>query len=368
MSPLCSEPLSQVRFENIRWLWEGFLPRGRLALLDGNPGVGKSLITIDLAARLSRGGPLPNGTPAGRPHVTLLLGVEDHTADTIRPRAEAAGADLDRVHIVSGSGEPILFPDRIPALEELIRARSADLVVIDPVLAFLPPEVAANLDQCVRRAMNPLAALAERTDCAILLVRHLRKTGSILAVHRGQGSMGIIAAARTGWLAARHPEDPTLGVLAVTKSNVAGNVPSLGYRIQSGPLAPRAEAGTARGASGPHSGAPVVEWTEAVSLSADKLGDQEAPLRMRDRAIAWLHAALASGPRTATNLYAAAAEANIPEKTLLRAKSDLGAKSTKVHSKDRSEWYWYDPAAPWPKDAPFRQPNPNELPPLEDSW
>ena len=348
MPPLDSEPLSQVRPESIHWLWEPFLPRGRLALFDGNPGVGKSLITIDLAARLSRGCPLPNGRMSARPHVTLLLGVEDHTADTIRPRAEAAGADLDRVHIVSGSGEPIFFPDRLPALEELIRARSADLVVIDPVLAFLPPEVAANLDQCVRRAMNPLAALAERTDCAILLVRHLRKTGSILAVHRGQGSMGIIAAARTGWLAARHPEDPTLSVLAVTKSNVAGAVPSLGYRVK-----------------GDDGGRAVVEWAGAVSLSADKLGDPEAPVRMRDRAVAWLHAALASGPRTATSVYAAAAEANIPEKTLMRAKADLGAKSHKVHGKDRAEWYWYDPAAPWPKDAPFKKPNPNELPPLE---
>lgn len=350
MSQLTSEPLSLVRPECIRWLWESFLPRGKLALLDGDPGIGKSLITIDLAARLSRGASLPDGSLAARPHVALLLGVEDGTADTIRPRAEAAGADLDRVHVVSGDGAPIFFPYEIPALEELIRARSADLVVIDPIMAFLPPEVAANLDQLVRRGLGPLAALAARTDCAILMVRHLRKTGSVRAVHRGQGSMGIIAAARTGLLAARHPDDPARGVLAVTKTNVAGGVPSLGYRIKSDA-----------------SNRPVVEWTGAVSLSADGLGESpEAPLRMRDRAVAWLHAELSRGPRRATELYAAAAEAGIPERTLNRAKADLGGKSHRLSGKDRAEWYWYDPSAAWPKDAAFKKPNPNELPPIAD--
>src|SRR5881398_2781595 len=101
MSALNAEPLSNVRPETVRWLWEPYLPRGKLALLDGDPGVGKSLLTIDLAARLSRGGPLPDGSPSGRPHLTLLLGAEDDAADTTRPRAEAAGADLGRVVAVA---------------------------------------------------------------------------------------------------------------------------------------------------------------------------------------------------------------------------------------------------------------------------
>src|SRR5436309_8572161 len=101
MSALIAEPLSRVRPGSVRWLWEPYLPRGKLAVLDGDPGVGKSLLTIDLAARLSRGGPLPGGRSAGRPHVTLVLNAEDDPADTTRPRAEAAGADLDRVVAVA---------------------------------------------------------------------------------------------------------------------------------------------------------------------------------------------------------------------------------------------------------------------------
>src|SRR5438874_9318625 len=114
MPPLDAQALSQIRPEPIRWLWPAFLPRGKLALLDGDPGVGKSLLTIDLAARLSRGAPLPDGSPVERPHVSLLLGAEDDAADTIRPRAEAAGADLDRViTVTSRAGAPLAIPGQL---------------------------------------------------------------------------------------------------------------------------------------------------------------------------------------------------------------------------------------------------------------
>src|SRR5205823_8854164 len=128
--------------------------------------------------------------------------------------------------------------------EELVRDRGAELAVIDPLLAFLPPQVAANLDQCVRQALTPLAGLAARTGCAVLLVRHLTKTGRDRALHRGQGSMGIAAAVRTALYVAPHPGDPDLRVLAVAKSNAGRQPPALGFRV-----------------AGSASGQPVVEWT-----------------------------------------------------------------------------------------------------------
>jgi hypothetical protein len=349
MSMIRTKPLSQIRPVILQWLWELRLPRGTLALLDGDPEIGKSLITTDLAARLSRGGDLPDAAPAGRPHVTILLGAEDNSAGVIRPRAEAAGADLDRVIVLDEEDRaPMSFPTSLPELEELIRNHAADLVVIDPISAFLSPEVAANVDYCVRRALGPLVALAARTNCTILLVRHLRKDGNGRAIYRGQGSIGFIAAARTALLAARHPDDPTRCVLAVTKSNAAVRGRSLGYRIKSD-----AE------------GRAVVEWTGPVDLSADAVSRSAAPLRMCDQAAAWLSAQLAAGPRRASELYAAAAEAGIPERTLDRAKSQLRIGSRKAHLKDRSVWYWYDSGSDWPKNAPFKKPEPGELPPLE---
>jgi hypothetical protein len=349
MSALIATPLSHVRPETVRWLWEPYLPRGKLALLDGDPGVGKSLLTIDLAARLSRGATLPGGQPSGQPHVALLLGAEDGAADTVRPRAEAAGADLDRLITATGSGGVSLrFPADAPKLVGLVRDHRPDLVVIDPITAFLQGGVAANADPCVRRVLSVLASLAERFGCAILLVRHLRKAATPRAIYRGLGSVGFIASVRTGLLAARHPSDPGLGVLAVTKANLAGALPSLGYRIVVG--------GTGRAA---------VEWTGTVDVSADALaGLPSAPLRPRERAVAWLQAQLAGGPRQVAELLAVAAEAGIPDRTLYRAKAELGVCAHRAKGKERTRWYWYDPAAPWPAIAPFRRPF--GLPPLDD--
>ena len=144
-------PVSRYPSSRVEWLWEPFLARGKLSILDGDPGVGKSLLAVDLAARLSRGGPLPDGTPVGRPHVTLFLNAEDSVHDTIRPRAEAAGADLDRLLIgIGGHDQPLRLLDECMPLVRMICEHRADLLVIDPVMAFLPPEVAADADQCAR--------------------------------------------------------------------------------------------------------------------------------------------------------------------------------------------------------------------------
>lgn len=344
-----AKPLSQMQSAALRWLFEPYLQRGRLAILDGDPAVGKSLISIDLAARLSRGATITQAVE--RPQVTILLGAEDNTADTVRPRAEAAGADLDRVIALDESDRvPLFFPESVPHLEELIRQHAADLVVIDPITAFLSPSVAANLDQCVRQALGPLAALAGRTDCAILLIRHLRKVEGGRAIHRGAGSIGFIASARTGLLAAWHPKKAGVGILAVTKSNAATPAESLSYRIQTD-----------------NAGRALIEWCGPVELAANDLNHHlEGPLRIRDQASAWLVAELARGPRPASAILAAAAAAGIPERTLRRAKEQLRISSRKAHTKNRSEWYWYDLACDWPKDCPLEKPVPGELPPLAD--
>ena len=222
-----------------------------LALLDGDPEIGKSLITIDLAARLSRGGELPNGVASGRPHTTILLGTEDNSAETIGPRIVAAGADLERVIVPEEEDAAGLsFPANIAELEELICGHAADLVVIDPIVSFLPSTLASTTDHGVRKSLKPLSALARRTDCTILLVRHLRKREGGRALYRGLGSVGFIAASRTGLFASRHPTDSSQSVLAVMKSNAAVRGQSLGYRIKSD------EAGRA-----------VVDWTGPADLA-----------------------------------------------------------------------------------------------------
>jgi hypothetical protein len=337
------ELASTIRRAQINWLWPGYLPRGKLALLDGDPEMGKSLLTVDLIARLSRGDSLPDGSTVSRPCTSIMISAEDDAGDTICPRAVAARADMNRLVIPDFHGRLPRFPQDMPDLEELIRACSADLVVIDPLMAFLPPSVTANLDQCVRQVLTPLAAVASRTGCTILLVRHLIKRMLARALLRGQGSMGIVAAVRTAFLVAVHPDDPTARVLAVMKNNVGRRPPALGFRIVESPAAQ-----------------PVIEWTGPVDQTADGLCQRKVATMVKasERAIDWLRRELADGPRKAAELYAAAAATGIPERTLRRAKKDLPARSHRVSHKksDTGEWYWYDPDSPWPKNAPFKKP------------
>ncbi len=343
--------LSEIPVETLRWLWKPYLPRGKLVLLDGDPGLGKSLVALDVAARLGRAADWPNGEPGDSPGATIFLNAEDAAADTVRPRAEAAGADLDRLVVVDRIDDRApRLPDDVPALDELVREHAAALVVIDPILAFLPPSVAANSDQCVRRALGRLAELAARTGAAVVLVRHLNKRASAPALHRGTGSTGIIAAARAGLLVAPHPLDPSLRILSVTKTNLADPPPSLGFRIRSDAL-----------------GRPVLDWLGPQAFTANQICRPETasvPVTPRDRAVIWLTAELAHGPRPATELYEAAARAGIPDRTLERAKKELRVQSHRVPRGKVTVSYWSDPSAAWPKDAPIKEPS--RLPELEE--
>src|SRR5262249_36293309 len=146
-----------------------------------DPGLGKSLITLDLCARLSTGRPMPDGSPGpGEPVNCLILNAEDGVEDTINHRLEALGADRDRVFVVEREeidwAEPTRLPSQLGALEQVIESYEAKLVVIDPIMAFLEPRIQISNDQSVRQALYPLQRVAALHDCAVLLVRHLNKT------------------------------------------------------------------------------------------------------------------------------------------------------------------------------------------------
>ena len=206
-------PCSQIAPSSISWLWEPYLARGKLSVIDGDPGTGKSFVTIDLAARISAAArPSPAADRRRHPASVLLLSAEDDARDTICPRLLAANSNPAQIGILAAPG---LEMDRLPqlpqdldALEEAIRITHAALVVIDPLMAFLPSAVSANNDQSIRAALSPLAATRRgKRALAILLVRHLRKSGGANAIYRGSGSIGIMGAVRTGLMIARHPDD-----------------------------------------------------------------------------------------------------------------------------------------------------------------
>lgn len=246
--------LADVAPEPVAWLWGGRLARGKLTLLEGRPDEGKTTVALDLAARVTTGAPMPGEATRRAPAGVVVVTAEDGLGDTIRPRLDAAGADLTRVLAPT--------PDEVVSLDEaglawLRRACArvdAALVVLDPLVALMPGAVDAHRDQDVRRMLRPLRALAEDCRVAILAVRHLRKAAAPTAKDAGGGSVGIGAAARIVMLAAPDPGDPDRRVLARTKGNLAPPWPSRAYR-----LVP-AEGGSVR-----------VEWLDESPHSADAL-------------------------------------------------------------------------------------------------
>jgi hypothetical protein len=319
----------------LRWLWSGRIPAGKITVLDGDPGLGKSTLLCELAARISRGEPLPGDDTLagpGAPRGVLLLSAEDDVFDTIRPRIDAAGGDPQRiaafVAIPDGtdSGRPFALPRDLPILEAIVQRLDVALVVIDPLVAFVRP---ATSDQHVRHALGALKASAERTGAAIVVVRHLNKSGGANPIYRGAGSIGIIAAARSGLLLAADPDDPQRRILALSKGNLARSVASLAFRLEDVPGATVARVAWDGESS----------WTATALLQGPTADDGDSRRSVIDEARAWLRETLAAGPRLARELRQEASERGIGRSALYAARKAEGIAIAKEHTVQGS-WVW----------------------------
>lgn len=325
--------LADVQPERIQWRSRGRIARGKITILDGDPGLGKSTVTMDLAARVSRGDPLPDGDPSEERGV-LLICAEDDPADTIRPRLDAMNADCSNIHLLhelpaEGGTRLFSLPEDCTLLEGVIQALGVALVIIDPFMGFLSADLKANSDQDIRRALTPLVGVAQRTGASVLLIRHLNKSASANALYRGGGSIGIIGVARFGLMVAKNPDDPTSRVLAHTKVNIGPPPASLIYAIESVP-------GTDVGR---------VVWKGesrhgANSLLSDAIDDEEKD--ERDEAADWIAARLEDGPVTSSQINADSKRAGISERALKRAKRKLGVIAEK--NGYQGEWIWKLPS------------------------
>ncbi|MBI4506415.1 MAG: AAA family ATPase [Chloroflexi bacterium] len=323
--------LADVQPEQVRWLWPGKIPLGKVTVLDGDPGLGKSLVTLDLAARTSTGCPMPDSTRGlGAPAGVVLLSAEDDLSDTIRPRLDAAGADCSRIVALTAvrvdDKERFATLADIAAIREAIVRVGAKLVIIDPLMAYIATD--AHVDADVRSRLAPLTKLAAELGVAVVVIRHLNKAGGGNALYRGGGSIGIIAAARSGLLVARDPEDATgeRRILACTKSNLAKMPPALAYRIVANA-----------------DGAVRVEWIEETAHTASQLlaaptGDDERGAM--DEAKDWLRSELMTGARPSKVLQREARGAGIADITLRRAREALGIRPQRVGYGSAGEWMW----------------------------
>ncbi|MFC2041742.1 bifunctional DNA primase/polymerase [Chloroflexota bacterium] len=290
--------LSAVEAENITWLWYPYLPLGKLSLLEGDPGVGKSWVCLALATAVSLGERLPmqDETLSGP---VLIASAEDGIADTIKPRIAAMGANQSIIHAIDG-----LLTLDIPGFE-MLESYIADtvpaLLIIDPLVAYLSGDMDINKANQVRFATARLAALADKYGMAIVAVRHLTKGGSQKAIYRGLGSIDFTAAARSVLFAGADPENESNRAIDHIKHNLSPKGAPVGYELRDGQLF----------------------WRETTDLTYERMTAFTESKGAIDEAKEFILDALSDGEALATEMMKDAKERGISDHTLRRARESL---------------------------------------------
>lgn len=342
--------LENVNPEAIEWVWDGYIPKGKITDVIGDGDLGKSLVLTDIIARMSRGKPMPDNPDGPRrdPINIIMMVGEDDVADTVVPRLIAAGADLSMIKVLAGpnvgSEKPIVFPDDVPAVAGAIADTNAGVLVIDPVMGFLSGKVKSGIDSEVRTAlMSPLRQIAERHGCAVLSLRHTNKSEGASASMRGGGSVAFRNAARAGL--AFGPDHDDVGgerrIMVQSKKNLGRWRPALAYRIES--TFGRVEVEGAEGT-------PVVVWDGVVegATAETVLGPLPKPSGPREgtkteAATNWLCNRLADGMAVAaTVIRKEMMDAGFSEKVIESAKKYAHVVSERQSNGATGEgaWFW----------------------------
>lgn len=325
---------NELRPEPLPFLWPGFIPRRAITLLEGDPATGKSSIAADIGARVTLGAsmPLQNETVQQVETAGVLVLSGEESPAVVAAHFRAAGADLSRVAILSASNQ-INLVTGLEILQRAVTAVKAKLIIVDPVTEFLGVNI--NQDQSVRRALQPLVALAQKNDLAILLVRHLTKSAR-RAIYAGSGSIALTGLARSVLSVGMHPTESGMRVLSVAKSNVSAPK-SIGYRISisQNHLAISDDLNSLQPCA-------HVVWTGLVETTADELvrrTDSEA-LSQLEEAQDFIYGELQEEPRLVNELLKKASTVGVSHSTLKRAKKSLGVRSIK-RGVGKSQAFWW---------------------------
>lgn len=333
--------MSDIEAEAVSWLWEPYIPKGKLTLLEGDPGRGKTWVALALAAAVSTGAPMPDDQ--GRmihkrePVNVIYLSAEDGLADTLRPRLDAVGADVNKVYAVTGTiedkKEGIFSFDDLILLDGLAAVLSPALIVIDPIQAYLGASIDMHRANETRPVLARLGALAERHRCAVVCIRHLSKATATKGIYRGMGSIDFTAAARSVLLAGSDPQDDSRRAIVHLKSSLAPAGATQGYELRDG-----------------------FYWTGLSPLTAsDILGSEQIKKQENKLADAetWLEEILADGPMLKTEVEEQAKNEEISPKTLRRAREKMGVLSYKKPGEKNGPYLW---------ELPRKEMEDNDLP------
>jgi KaiC/GvpD/RAD55 family RecA-like ATPase len=325
--------LNTVQAEPVTWLWPGRLPRGKITLLSGDPGTGKSFLSLDLAARITTGRLAPDDQPLDTGACLFLVG-EDGLADTVRARADMLKADPSKIIILDGVKDKdgqkrfFRFDEHMTVLENAARLiPDLRLIVIDPIASFLG-KFDPNKMGDARAVMDPLAKIAENRCVSVLVLAHLNKAQTASAVYRTSGSQQWSAAARSVFYLAEDPEDRGRRILDTLKMNLAKKPHKLSFIIADrGPEDYRIHEDDHRSAD---------------EILQPTIGAGNA--RALQQAASWLRGELRNGPKPQTEIKDGAHEAGIAWATLRRAKDSLGVDSYPAGDGFPKKWYWMLPA------------------------
>jgi len=336
---------SEIEAKPIRWLWPGRIARGKVSIIAGHPGVGKSQITAYIAGVVTNGETWPvDGTRCEQGSV-VVFSAEDDSADTIRPRLEAVGADLDRAFLEKERRFNALDPD-IPKLEAVLAGEpSIALVIVDPISAYFG-STDTHRNAAVRGALTPLVTLAETHNVAVVCVDHLSKNNKRDAIQRLSGSIGFVAAVRAAFAVTKDKDDPARRLFTTIKNNLAPDRDGLAFRIDSHRLESGIE--TSR-----------VAWeSEPVAVTADEAmasDDDSGGRSAKEEAQEFLRELLAGGPMEANHVFDQAAAEGHAEKTIRRAAETLGIEKRRIGFGAGSHVEWSLPyMAKKPIDAHVR--------------
>jgi hypothetical protein len=317
--PLYNTSFDNVEEEEVQWLAPGLLAEGAITVLDGDPGVGKTTVWVDWAARITTGRALPGGKPMC-PGAVFVFNAEDTVKNTLKPRARLQGANMKLLHGLSikADGSPFMLPNDIELLEIFLRIHEVKLVIFDPIYSFMNADMTKS--QQVRQSLTQLNDVLQRHNTACLFLRHLNKNSqSSESMYRGEGSIGIAAVARTLLTCGFHPADANLRVVANAKTNVGRGINSFTYRIDE-------VAGEQHGR---------LSWEGTANLSANDLLGPTNHNDREEREDLWIWAE-AQLPITANELKKRCRTAGLSEAAVKEVLKQRGVKAKPVGS--AGEW------------------------------
>ena len=303
--------MQDIEVEDIEWLIYPFIPYGKITIIQGDPGEGKTTLVLQIIARLTKGEAIIN-EKAKQPINVIYQTAEDGLGDTIKPRLLSADADCSKVLVIDDKDTPLTMRD--VRLEQAIVETKAKLVVLDPIQGFLGADVDMHRANKIRPVMKHIAELADKYKCAIILIGHMNKCSMGKSTYRGLGSIDFQAAARSVLIVGRIKDEPEIRVVCQTKSSLAPEAKSIAFRLSK-------ENG--------------FEWIGEYDVTADDLLSGTAKGTKKQAAIDFLEEFVLNGAKPQTEIMKLAKEIGFSEKTVRNAKDELKIKSMRKNN----QWY-----------------------------